>query len=118
MVLSSRLANGGDICIWRLVLPVGHCNSLYVGSGTGHHWCSSQEDSDTLGFSKYKCYFSHLLNKLFPKIIGDLEVVKNYLFPPMFPDFNVWKKVGNYSAVQDHTALHLLPTFFQTLKSG
>ena len=35
----------------------------------------------------------------------------------MFPDFNVWKKVGNYSAVQDNTVLQLLPTFFQTLNS-
>ena len=36
----------------------------------------------------------------------------------MYPDFNVWKKVGNYSAVQDNTVLQLLPTLFQTLKSG
>ena len=36
----------------------------------------------------------------------------------MFPDLNVWKKVGNYSAVQDNTVLQLLPTFFQTFKSG
>ena len=39
----------------------------------------------------------------------------------MYPYFNVWKKVGNYSGVQDHTGntvLHLFLTFFQTLKSG
>ena len=36
----------------------------------------------------------------------------------MFPDFNVWKKVGNYSAVQDNTVLQMLPTFFQTLHLG
>ena len=71
----SRLANGGELCIWRLVPPVGHCNSLYVGSGKGHHWCSSQEDPDTLGSPKYKYYVPHLLNEVFPKIIGDSDVV-------------------------------------------
>ena len=40
----SRLANGGEICIWRLVPPVGHCNTLYVGSVNWCHLCSSQED--------------------------------------------------------------------------
>ena len=76
-----------------------------MGSVKGHHWCSSQEDPNTLGSSKYKYYVPHLLNELFPKIIADSEGVKNQLFPPMFPDFNVWKKVGNYSAVQDYTVL-------------
>ena len=63
-----------------------------MGSGKGH--------PDTLGSSKYKFYFPHLLNELFPKIIGDLEGVKNDWFPPMYLDFYVWKKVGNsYSTV-------------------
>ena len=53
---SSQLANGGEICVWRLVPPVGHCNTLYVGSVKAHHWCSSQEDPNTLGSSKYKHY--------------------------------------------------------------
>ena len=91
----SRLFNGGEIHIWRLVPPVGHYNGVYVGSGKGHHWRFSQEDPDTLGSSKYKYYVPHLLNEPFPKIIGDFEVVKNYLFPLMYPGFNVWKKVGN-----------------------
>ena len=71
----SRLANGGELCIWRLVPPVGHCNSLYVGSGKGHHWCSFQEDPDTLGSSKYKYYVLQLLNEQFPKTKDDLEGV-------------------------------------------
>ena len=53
-----------------------------MGSGKGH--------PDTLGSSKYKFYFPHLLNELFPKIIGDLEGVKNDWFPLLDPDFNVW----------------------------
>ena len=79
--------------------------------------CSSREDPDTLGSSKYKYYVPHHLNKLFPKIVGDLEVVKCQLFPPLYPDFNGWKKVGNNMALQDNTVLQLLPTFFQTLNS-
>ena len=92
---SSRLANGGEICNWRLVPPVGHCNTLYVGSVKGHYWCSSQEDPDTLGVSKYKFYVLHLSNESFPKNVSDLEGVKNVLFSPLYPDFYVWKKVGN-----------------------
>ena len=65
---SSRLANGEEIYTWRLVPPVGHCNSLHLGSG-----------KDSIG----------------------APLSKNYLFPLTYPDFNVWKKVGNYSAVQD-----------------
>ena len=65
----SPLTNGGEICIKKLVPPVGHCNTLYVGSGKGHHWCSSREDPDTLGSSKYKYYVTHLLNVLFSKIV-------------------------------------------------
>ena len=85
-----------------------------MGSEKGHYWCSSQEDPDTLGVSKYRFYVLHLSNESFPKNVSDLEGVKNELFPLMYPDFNVWKKVGNYSAVQDNTVLQLLPTFFQT----
>ena len=107
----SRLANGGEICIWRLVPPVGHCNTLYVGSVKGCHRCSSQEDPHTLGSSKYKYYVLHLSNEPFPKNVSDLEVVKNELFPLLYPDFNAWKKVGSYSAVQDNTVMQLLPTF-------
>ena len=91
----SQLANGGDICIWRLVPPVGHCSSLYLGSGKRHHWFSSHENTDTMGSSKYKCYVRHLSNEPFPEKIHDLEGVKNDCFPLMYPDFNVWKKVGN-----------------------
>ena len=102
----SQLANGGEICIWRLVPPVGHCNTLYVGSVKGHHRCSSQEDPNTLGSSKYKYYVLHLSNELFPRNVSDLEGVKNELFPLMYPDFNVWKKVGNScSTVLSCTAL-------------
>ena len=118
MVLVSRLANGGEICVWRLVPPVGHCNTLYVGSVKGCHRCSSQEDPHTLGSSKYKYYVLHLSNEPFPKNVSDLEGVKNEPFPLLYPDFNVWKKVGNYSVVQDPSVLQLLPTFFQTLESG
>ena len=118
MVPCSRLSNGGEICIWRLVPPVGHCNTLYVGSVNWCHRCSSQEDPHTLGSSKYKYYVLHLSNEPFPKNVSDLEVVKNELFPLLYPDFNAWKKVGSYSAVQDNTVMQLLPTFFQTLNSG
>ena len=116
MVTHSRLANGGDIRVWRLVPPVGHCNSLYLGSEKGQHWCSSQEDPDTLGSSKYKYYVLHLSKESFPINISDLEVIKPEGFSLMFPDFNVWKKVGHYCCVSDNTVLLLLPTFFQTLK--
>ena len=109
---SSRLANGEEICNWRLVPPVGHCTTLYVGSVKGHHWCSSQEDPNTLGSSKYKFYVLHLSNELFPRNVSDLEDVKNELFPLLYHDFNVWKEVGNYNGVQDNTVLQLLPTFF------
>ena len=71
-----------------------------------------------LQLSLCKYYILYLSKEVFPRNIGDLEVVKNYLFPLMFPDLNVWKKVGNYSAVQDNTVLQRLPTFFQTFKSG
>ena len=74
-----------------------------------------------MGSSKYKCYVRHLSNEPFPEKIRDLEGVKNDCFPLMYPNFNVWKKVGNYSAVQDNTGntvKHLFPTFSQTLKSG
>ena len=56
-----------------------------------------------------------LSNELLPINISDLEVVKNDMFPPMFTDFNVCKKVGNYSAVLDNTVLHLLPSFSRHL---
>ena len=114
----SWLANGGEICILRLVPPVGHCNSLYLGSGKIRNWCSSQEDPDTLESSKYKYYVPHLSKELFPKTISALKVVKTDCFSLMCLDFNVWKKVGNYCCMQDYTVLLLLPTFLQTLKSG
>ena len=102
MLRFSRLANCGEICIWRLV---GHCNTFQVGSVKARHWCSSQEDPNTLGSSKYKYYVLHLSNELFPKNGIDLEGIKNELFPLMYPDFNVWKKVGNYFCVQDDAVL-------------
>ena len=83
-----------------------------MGSVKGHHRCSSQEDPDTLGSSKYKYYVLYLSNELFPRNICDLEGVKNEPFSLLYPDFNVWKKVSNYSVVQDNTVLQLLPTFF------
>ena len=92
---SSWLASGGEICVWRLVPPVGHCNSLYLGSGKRRHWCFSQEDPDTSGSSKYEYYVLHLSKKQFPKNVSDLEVVKTARFSLVYPDFNVWKKVGN-----------------------
>merc|ERR1711954_429946 len=111
-----RLANGGEICVCRLVPPVGHCNSLYLSSGKRQHWCSSQEDPDTLGSSKYKYYVLHLLKEPFPKKVSDLEVVKTARISLLYADFNVWKKVGNYCCVQDDPVLLLLPTFFPDIK--
>ena len=90
-----------------LVPPVGHCKSLYLGSGKRQHWCSSQEDPDTLGPSKYKYYVLHLSKESFPINISDLEVIKPEGFSLMFPDFNVWKKVGNYCCVPNNTVLLL-----------
>ena len=81
-----------------------------MGSVKGHHRCSSQEDPDTLGSSKYKYYVLYLSNELFPKNVCYLEGVKNEPFPLFYPDFNVWKKLGNYSAVQDNTVLQMLPS--------
>ena len=69
-------------------------------------------------FSQYNYYVLNLSNETFPRNVSDLEVVKNEPFPLLYPDFNAWKKVGSYSAVQDNTVLQLLPTFFQTLNSG
>ena len=89
-----------------------------MGSEKGHYWCSSQEDPYTLGVSKYKFYVLHLSNESFPKNVINPEVVKTDLFSLMFPDFNVCKKVGNNCCMQEKTVLQLLPTFFQTLKSG
>ena len=55
------------------------------GSVERQHWCSRY-----LGVY----YFLHLLNKSFQKNVSDLEFVKTDLFSMMYPDFNVWKKVG------------------------
>ena len=88
----SRLANGGDICVWRLVPPVGHCNSLCLGSGKRQHWCSSQEDPDTLASLKYKYYVLHLSKEPFHKNVSDLGVVKTARISLLYADFNVWKK--------------------------
>ena len=82
-----------------------------MGSVKGCHRCSSQEDPHTLGSSKYKYYVLHLSNEPFPKNVSDLKVVKNELFPLLYPDLYVLKKVGNYSVVQDNTELHLFPTY-------
>ena len=43
--------------------------------------------------------------------VSDLKGVKNDWFSPMYPDFNVWKKVGHYSAVQDNTVMQVLPSY-------
>ena len=88
-VRTSRLTNVGEICVWRLVPPVGHCNSLYLGSGKRQNWWFSQEDLDTLGPSKYRYYVFHLSNEPFLKNVSDLEVVDIHLLLFMFPDFNV-----------------------------
>ena len=37
------------------------------------------------------------LSKLFPENVIYLEGVKNDWFPPMYPDFNILKKVENYN---------------------
>ena len=52
--------NVGNICIWILVPPVGHCNSLYMDSGKRQYWCSSQKDPITLFLcpSASKCAIS------------------------------------------------------------
>ena len=71
---------------------------LYLGSGKRQHWCSSEEDPDALGASKYNYYALHLSKEPFPINIRDLEVIKPEGFSLMFPDFNVWKKVGNSSS--------------------
>ena len=59
-----------------LVPPVGHCKSLYLGSGKRQDWCYSQEDPDTLGPSKYKYYVLHLSKESFPENVSGLEVSK------------------------------------------
>ena len=76
-----------------------------MGSGKRHRWCSSQEDPDTLGSSKYKYYVLQPSKELFPKNISDVEVVKTARISLLSADFNVWKKVGNYCCVQDDTVL-------------
>ena len=107
--------------LWSAVPWVWLCKALYMGSVKRWHWGSTQEDPDTLGSSKYKCYVLHLSNEPFPENVSDLEGVKNHCFPLMYPDFNVWKKVGNRCftvlLVLSCTPLKF-PTFFQTLKSG
>ena len=78
--------------------------ALYLGSVKRWHWCSSEKDPPSLGSSKYKYYVLHLSKEPFPKNISDLEVVKTDSFSLMYPDFNVWKKVGNsYSTVSSCT---------------
>ena len=61
-----------------------------------------------MGSSKYNCYALHPSNEPFPKNVSALKAVKNYyLFPLIYPDFNVWKKVGDNSDVQVLTILQL-----------
>ena len=107
------------IVFGNLVPPVGHHrNSLYIGSGKRQHCCSSQENSDTLGPSKYRYYVLHLSKEFFLKNVSNLEVAKIYRFYLLYAYFNVWKKVGNYCCMLDNRVLLLLPKFFQTLKLG
>ena len=80
-----------------LVPPVGHCKGLYLGSGNRQHWCSSQEDPDILGSSRYKYSVLYLSSKSFPKNVSDL--VKTDLFSFMCPDLNVWKKFPAFSTI-------------------
>ena len=103
---------------WSAAPRVWLCKALYMGSVKRWHWCSSEEDPYVFGFSKCKYYVLHLSKEPFPKNVSDLEVVKTARISLLYADFNVWKKVGNYCCVQDDTVLLLLPTFFQTLKSG
>jgi len=59
-ITGSQLANGGEFVCFLLVPPVGHCNSLYLGSGKRQHWCYFQEDPDTLGPLKYRYHVLHI----------------------------------------------------------
>ena len=61
------------------------------------HWCSSQEDLNNLGASKYEYYVLNLSNEPCPKIICDLEVI-DFQFPLMFSDFNAMKREGQAEA--------------------
>ena len=69
-----------------------------MGSVKRRHWCSSQEDPDGLGSSKYKCCVFHLSNEPFPKDVSDLEGIKNDVFLPMYPDFDGGKNLGSCDA--------------------
>ena len=103
---------------WSAVPRVWLCKALYLGSVKRWHWCSSEKDPPGLGTSEYKYYILHLSKEPYPKTASDWEVVKTDCFSPMYPDFNVWKKIGNsYSTVSSCTQQYL-PTFFQTLKSA
>ena len=89
---------------WSAVPRVWLCKALYLGSVKRWHWCSSEKDPPGLGTSKYKYYVLHLSKEPFPKTVSDWEVVKTDCFSLMYPDFNVWKKVGNsYSTVSSCT---------------
>ena len=85
---------------WSTVPRVWLSKALYLGSVKRWHWYSAEKDPPDLGSLKYKYYFLHLSKEPVPKNVSDLEVAKTYCFSPMYPDFNVWKKVGNsYSTV-------------------
>ena len=65
----------------------------------------SEKDPPGLGSLKYKYYVLHLSKEPFRKNVSDLEVVKTAMISLLYADFNVWKKVGNYSVLQDPTVL-------------
>ena len=76
-----------------------------MGSGKGDHWCSFQKNPDTLGFLEYKYYVLHLSNELFPRNIGDLEVVKNFLFSLMLEEV-----IDRSSQANDPSLTRVLPS--------
>ena len=71
-----------------------------MGSVKRRHWCSSQEDPEGLGSSKYKCWVPHLSNESFLKDFGDVEGVENDVFLPMYLDLDGGKNLGScYAAL-------------------
>ena len=76
-----------------------------MGSVKGHHRCSSQEDPNTFGPLIYKYYALHLSNELFPRNIGDLEVVKNFLFSLMLEEV-----IDRSSQANDPSLTRVLPS--------
>ena len=102
-------------------IPLVSCSRDMALQGPIRGFCEDMTLGLLIGrsiFSKYNFYVLHLSNESFPKNVSDLEGVKNDWFSPMYPDFNVWKKVGNSGSTVSSCTQQQLPTFFQTLKSA